>query len=184
MLVLDIIFGRGLETAGWSCFPHGNTLQAVKSRWKRSAWREWSALHAANPRIRGCELLTLCYELFALSRHPPSPGKCSLSAEPVLGNVSGQSAGSPSGDSSFPLLPKNQRAPWSLPLHQDTADVPGTSFSHHLWQDHGQPAEHTGGGMVFVSPQSAQLCHTSEIPIWWCCSAVCTLLSCRTGATK
>lgn len=75
MLVLDKIFGRGLETAGSSCFPHGNTLQAVKSRWKRSAWREWSAPHAANPRIRGCELLTLCYELFALNRYPPNPGK-------------------------------------------------------------------------------------------------------------
>lgn len=78
MLVLDIIFGRGLETAGSSCFPHGNTLQAVKSRWKRSAWREWSALHAANPRICGCELLTLCYELFALSRHPPNPAEAFL----------------------------------------------------------------------------------------------------------
>lgn len=143
MLVLDIIFGRGLETAGSSCFPHGNTLQAVKSRWKRSAWREWSALHAANPRICGCELLTLGYELFALNRHPPTLEKLSWQGQAMLivswtclGNVSGQSAGSPSGDSSFPLPCENQRALWSLLLQQDTADVSGTSFSHHLWQDH------------------------------------------------
>jgi len=31
------ILGSGLKTVGLSYFSHGNTLQAVKSRWKRSA---------------------------------------------------------------------------------------------------------------------------------------------------
>lgn len=62
--MLDIIFGWGLETAGSSYFSHGNTSEAAKSRWKTSAQREWSALHATKPKIGGYKLLLLHYSLF------------------------------------------------------------------------------------------------------------------------
>lgn len=140
MLVLDKIFGRGLETAGSSCFPHGNTLQAVKSRWKRSAWREWSAPHAANPRIRGCELLTLCYELFALNRYPPNPGKafppgrgharCQLS---LFGEGLWAICWFSLRGCSIPFAPwKPESRVLHSPVQQDTADASGRSLSHHL----------------------------------------------------
>lgn len=166
-LVLDIIFGRGLETAGSSCFPHGNTLQAVKSRWKRSARREWSALHAANPRICGCELLTLCYELFALSRHPPNPAKAFLTG---TGHAHCQ-------------LNLFRKCLWAIcwfslrglfipfaPWKPESCVVPSPAAGHSrcLRQDCEQAPEHAGRKMVFLCPECAHLCHTLETHIWWC----------------